>query len=166
MKDTKRLSISALMAAMCVAVMSLGSIVETMDFSLSILAGLIVMILASEYGNKTALSVFAVAGLLSMLLPVKSPAVCFLAFFGWYPVAQKRLNMLKSLLSRFVKTLLFNLSFGLVLLLSALLTGTAEALWMYATLAVLGNVCFVLYDILLDRFLIWYLLKLRNRLRF
>ncbi len=124
------------------------------------------MILSSEYGDRVAAGVFVVVGLIALLLPIKTPAVYFLSLFGWYPIVQKKINMLPPFFAKVIKTLLFNAIMALLLFLSAFVTGTADAVWVYATLIVLANLCFVLYDILLDRFLIWYLLKLRNRLRF
>ena len=166
MKNTKTLTVSSLMAAFCVAIMSLGSLMESLDFSLSMLAGLVVMILSSEYGDRVALAVFAVGGILSLLLPLKTPALFFLALFGWYPIAQKKIHMLPPVICRLVKTLIFNAALALFLWLSAFITGVVDGTVIYATLFVLGNICFVMYDILLDRFLIWYIVKIRPRLRF
>ena len=166
MKNTKTLTVASLMAAFCVAIMSLGSLMESLDFSLSMLAGLVVMILSSEYGDRVAVAVFAVAGILSLLLPLKTPALFFLALFGWYPIVQKKIHMLSPVICRLVKTLIFNAAMGLFLWLSAFITGIADSVTVYAILFVLGNVCFVMYDVLLDRFLIWYIVKLRPRLRF
>ena len=166
MKNTKTLTLSALMAALCVVIMSLGSLIESLDFSVSLLAGLLIMILSSEYGDRVAMGVWAVAGIIALLLPMKTPAVFFLSFFGWYPVVQKKINMLPLLFSRVVKILLFNGVMGLLLVLSAFLTGATDALWLYAVYVGLANFCFQIYDVLLDRFLIWYILKLRHRFRF
>lgn len=160
------LCISSLMAAMCVAILSVGSLIESLDVSLAIIAGLVVMILSAEYGDKVAVSVFLVAGMISLLLPLKSAGILFLALGGWYPIVQKKINMLKPILARIVKTLLFNGIFVLLLFLSAFVTGVKETPYLYLALLVLGNICFFLYDILLDRFLIWYILKLHNRLKF
>ena len=160
------LTLSALMAALCVVILSLGSIVETLDVSLAMLAGLVVMVCATEYGDKVGFLVFAVAGILSLLLPVKSAGICFLALGGWYPIVQKKLNMLKPFLSRFVKTLIFNVVLVLLLMLSAFVTGTTDGRLIYGALFLVGNICFMLYDILLERFSLWYLLKLRNRFKF
>ena len=154
------------MAAMCVAILSVGSILESLDVSLAIIAGLVVMVIATEYGDRAGFAVFFVSGLLSLLLPLKSPGIFFLALGGWYPIVQKKINMLKPLLARIVKILLFNGVLVFLLALSAFVTGTPEAKWVYLSLLILGNLCFFLYDLLLDRFLIWYLLKLRNRLKF
>jgi hypothetical protein len=166
MKKTKMISICSLMAAMCVAILAIGSLIESLDVTLSIVAGLVVMVIATEYGNRAGFSVFAVAGVLSLLLPLKSPAILFLAFGGWYPIVQKKINMLPPISARVVKFLIFNAVLFLLLVLSAFVAGITEPKWMYFTLALIGNLCFYLYDILLDRVMIWYVLKLRKRLKF
>ena len=164
MKKTKPLTAAALMAALCVAILAIGSIVESLDLSLAVIAGLVVMICATEYGDRIGLAVFAVSAVLSMLLPMRSGPLCFLVLFGWYPIAQKKLHQLPPVLCRVVKTVIFNAALILVLALSAFLTGLETKL-IYGILLVLGNLMFVLYDILLDRFLIWYILKIRPRMK-
>ena len=160
------LTISALMASLCVVILSLGSLVESLDVSLAVLAGLLVMIVSAEFGDRAALSVFLAAGLISLLLPMKSPGILFLSFGGWYPVAQKKIQMLKPFWARLVKTLLFNIVLIALETASAFVTGTREQIWLYGALLLLGNLFFYLYDLLLDRFLIWYFMKLRSRLKF
>ena len=154
------------MAAMCVAILSLGSLFESLDVTVAIFSGLVVMIVATEYGDRAGFAVFLIAGLLALLLPVKSPAVLFLALGGWYPIVQKRINMLRPVFALLLKFLILNGVLVLLLVLSAFVTGTTDAKWVYAALFVVGNLCFYLYDILLDRFMIWYILKLRKRLKF
>ncbi len=154
------------MAAMCVAILSVGSLFESLDVTLAILAGLVVMVIATEYGNMAGSAVFFVAGLIALLLPLKSPAILFLALGGWYPMVQKKINMLRPFYALLVKTVVFNVILVALLALSAWVTGTVDAKWIYAILFVMGNLCFYLYDILLDRFMIWYILKLRKRLKF
>ena len=90
----------------------------------------------------------------------------FLALGGWYPIVQKKINMLKPAYAYAIKFLIFNIVLAALLLLSMLVTGIVEAPWIYGSLLVLGNVCFYMYDILLDRAMIWYILKLRKRLKF
>ncbi len=165
MNKTKMLALASLAAALCVIVMALGSLVEILDLSLAILAGLIVAIMAQEYGDRWGWAVFAVAGLLSLLLPEKSAGIAFLLFCGWYPIVQKKLHLLKPFLCRLVKEVLFNAVLALDLFLSVKILG-AESRWILAATVVLGNVCFVFYDLLLDRFLLWYIIKLRDRLGF
>jgi len=154
------------MAAMCVALFAVGILFESLDVTLAIAAGLVVMVIATEYGDRAGLAVFFVAGLLGLFLPVKSPAIMFLALGGWYPIVQKKVNMLSPRVALLVKFLIFNAVLALLLVLSAFLTGIEDPKWVYAALFVIGNLCFYLYDILLDRAMIWYILKLRKRLKF
>lgn len=166
MKKTKKLTVSALSAAMCVAIMSIGSLIQSLDVSLALLAGLVVMVIDVEYGARSALSVCLVAGLLSFLLPEKSAGILFLALLGWYPIAQKKLNMLRPIWALVVKFLMFNVILLLLIFVSAFVTGIQDALWVNITLFVMGNICFYMYDFLLDRFFLFYLLKIRKRLKF
>lgn len=166
MKSTKKLTVSALCAAMCVAIMSMGSLIQSLDVSLALIASLVVMVIEVEYGVKTALAVYLAAALLSFTLPEKSPAILFLSFLGWYPIFQKKLNMMRPLFGYVVKFFLFNFVLVGLLTLSAFVTGILDATWVNITLVVLGNVCFYMYDFLLDRFFLFYLLKIRPRIKF
>lgn len=166
MKKTKKLTVSALCAAMCVAIMSVGSLIQSLDISLALVASLVVMVVEVEYSVKTALAVYVTAALLSFLLPEKSPAVLFLCFLGWYPISQKKLNMMRPILGYVVKFFLFNFVLVGLLALSAFVTGTLDAMWVNITFVVLGNICFYMYDFLLDRFFLFYLLKIRRRIKF
>ena len=154
------------MAAMCVAILSIGSLFESLDVTLAIVAGLVVLLIDTEYGFRPGLAVFLVAGILSLLLPMKTPAVLFLAFGGWYPLVQKKINMLPAIWALLLKLVLFNAVLAALLWLSAFVTGVKDATWVVVLLFVVGNICFYMYDILLDRFMLWYILKLRSRLKF
>jgi len=156
-----------MLSALSVVIFSLGSIIESLDVSLSAIAGLVVMIVATEYGDRVGLAVFAVSGLVGLFLPIKSPAVFYLALLGWYPLIQKKLHQLPPVLSRVVKLLLFNVILAVLVFLSVAVLSTPFSLNLITvTTFVLANACFVLYDALLDRFLIWYIVKLRKRLGF
>jgi len=154
-----------MMAALCLVVMSLGSVIESLDLSLSVLAGVFVMIVSIEYADPCAWSVWIVAGLGSLLLPIKTPGILFLGFFGWYPICQKKFLRWKRWLATGIKFLLFDTLMIAYLWISAFITGTMEAKGIYLTLFVLANLFFYAYDLVLDRLAIWYLLKIRPRLK-
>ena len=155
------------MAALCVVILSIGSIIESLDSSLAMIAGLVVMLVATEYTDRVGVLVFLCSGIVSLFLPLKTPAVFYLVFFGWYPMVQKKIHLLPPLLSRIVKFLVVNFGLALLYLISAFVLSIPFQ-WnlITALTVVLANVCFVLYDTLLDRFLIWYFVKLRKRLGF
>lgn len=156
-----------MVAALCVVVFSLGSFIESLDVSLSVLAGLLVMIVATEYGDPTGFSVFLVSGILGLLLPVKTPAIFFLAIFGWYPLVQKKIHRLPPFFARIVKLIVFNGAAAVLVALSVFVFSMPFSLNVVTCLTLaLANAAFVMYDILLDRILIWYIVKLRKRLGF
>ena len=158
---------ASMLSALSVVIFSLGSIIESLDISLSVIAGLVIMIVATEYGDRVGLAVFFVSGLIGFFLPIKTPAVFYLALLGWYPLVQKKIHQLPPVLSRIVKFLLFNVILAALVFLSVAVLSTPFSLDLITVITlVLANACFVLYDTLLDRFLIWYIVKLRKRLGF
>ena len=125
------------------------------------------MLVATEYTDRVGVPVFLCSGILGLLLPLKTPAVFYLLFFGWYPMVQKKIHLLPPLFARLVKFLLFNFCLALLYFASAFVLSISWQ-WNLVTVltVVLANACFVLYDTLLDRFLVWYFVKLRKRLGF
>lgn len=164
MKNTKILAVASIASALCVAIMAIGTLVEALDLSLAILAGLVVAVISLEFRERWGWSVFAVSGLLSLLLPGKTAGFVFLLFCGWYPMVQKRLQMLRPLWCWVLKEVIFNGVLAVYLVLSLKVLGIQEAAWITAATFVLANLLFILYDLLLDRFQIYYLVKLRDRI--
>lgn len=165
--NVKKISICAMVAALCVAVMALGSLIDVLDASLSLIAGVLVLIVDLEFTGAYSWSVFLVAAPLSFLLPLKSPAILFAGFFGWYPLVRKALDRLAKPLKWLVKLVFFNLLFALYLSLSILFFGVEEGPgWLLAVTAVLGELFFILYDLALNRFIFLYFMRFRHRLGF
>lgn len=167
MKNTKTLAVNSLICAMCVVIMALCAVIETLDISLAVIAGILVGVSEIEYGKKWAWLVFAVSSVLSLLLPQKSAGFFFILIAGWYPIVQTKINMLKPVISRIVKTLIINISMAIAILLTVFVFKTEVLGYkIIAALVLLGNITFILYDKLLDRLMLWYIVKLRNRLGF
>lgn len=160
------LALGSVMAALCVAVLALGSVVGVMDVSAAALAGIILAVLRAEFGEKLAFAVFVTAGAISMLLPGRTPGFLFLAFAGWYPIIQTRIDRIPRLWARCLKLILFNLAFGAVLFFTEWLTGASESWGLRLTLLLIGNAVFTLYDVLLSRLVVFYYVKIRPRLGF
>lgn len=161
------MTVASMVSALCVVILSLGSLIESLDLSLSVIAGLFVMIVATEYGDRVGFAVFLVSGLISLMLPIKSPGIFYLAILGWYPLVQKKIHQLPPFISRVVKLLLFNgISAALIALSVFVLMMPFSFNTVFIITLVLANACFVLYDTLLERFLIWYIVKIRKRLGF
>ena len=82
-KNTKRLTVSAMLSALSVTLLYLGSFIEVLDLSMAVLASLFTVVMVIEYGKGAPWSVFLVTSALSLiLLPQKLPALMYALFFG------------------------------------------------------------------------------------
>ena len=142
-----------MMAAVCVVLMLLGSIMELGMYAVPLLIGLLLIPIGDTYGRKYQTMLWLVISVLSlMLVPSMEQNLMFFGLFGWYPILYPRLQRLPNLLRILVKLLLFN---GAVIAIEALvmLVLVPEVLGtgMLAVLLVMGNVIFLLYDRLIPK---------------
>lgn len=177
MRETKRMSrkiaLCGLMAAVGILIMLLGSLILVGTYSGPALAGIVLIPVIFEYGNGTALLLYAALSCLSLiLLPDREMALLFL-FLGWYPVARGGYNRLKrKTLSALLKFVTFNaviaVMYGLLIFVFRLTELTAEyRACSFAVLAIslfLGNVTFFTYDVALGKLTVAYRIKLRPKL--
>ena len=104
-----------------------------------------------------------------ILLPIKTPAVFYALFFGFYPILKEKLEKLPRLISWILKPVIFHACIALIWGVFKLFIPVAlEEMGggrMLASLYALALVCFVLYDIALTRLITFYLFRLRGRFR-
>ncbi len=158
-----------MLSALGVVLLLLGSFVEVMDIAMAALASLLCIFAVVEYGGAAPWLVYAVTGILSLiLLPNKTPAAMYVVFLGYYPIIKEKLEMLKKPISWLLKELIFNASLvALLLIVKFLLMPTvSDPWWLYAAVVVLAEAVFILYDIALTRLITFYLIKLRHRFKF
>ena len=87
MKPVKKLTLSAMTAALCTAALFLGSLMPNMSLPLAALAGLFPAVVVIVCGFGWAFGVYVAVSLLAfLLLPNKGAAALFLCFFGHYPI--------------------------------------------------------------------------------
>lgn len=166
-KKTRRLAISAILAALGVAILYLGALVEVLDLSVAAIASLLCVLAVLEMGGAWPWLIYCVIAVLSLvLLPSKSAAVIFALFAGYYPILKAYYERLRPLLSWVLKLVNFNAALTVILLLSRFFVAETVIFkpWYYVVLYVLGNIVFVLYDVALTRLISMYLHKLRDRL--
>ncbi len=167
--DTKRLTVCAMLSALGVVLLLLGSFIEVMDIAMAALASLLCIFAVIEYGGAAPWLVFSVTGVLSLvLLPNKTPAAMYVVFLGYYPIIKEKLEKLKKPISWLLKEVIFNVALVALFLIVKflLMPNISEPLWMYVALVVLSEVAFVLYDIALTRLITFYIIKLRHRFKF
>ena len=165
MKNTKKLTFSAVLSSLAVAIMYIGAVFEVMDLSTAALASIFVMVILTEIGAKYAFLSYACIGVLSfLLLPTKIAAIVFIGFLGFYPMAkaffERKFAGVVCLLLKFAL-----LNVCMVLMLLAVRYIMAEALWFEIMLLVLANVVFVVYDFALTTLLRTYVFVWRKKLK-
>ncbi|MBQ9086749.1 MAG: hypothetical protein IJY47_06140 [Clostridia bacterium] len=166
--QTKKLTVCAMLSALGVVLLWLGSAVEVVDISMAVIASLCCVFAVIEYGGSAPWLVFLVTGVLSLvLLPQKTPAIMYLLFFGYYPILKEKLEKKRRLVSWIAKEIIFNVALVLMLVISRLLLvgSQTEPLWIFAAVAVLAEITFPIYDLALTRLISFYLFRLRKRFR-
>ena len=172
-KRTRDLTLCAIISALCVLVLLLGSVFDVFDLTAAMIASIFCAVTVIEVGGFWPWLTYATVTVLSLiLLPNKLPAAVFL-LTGYYPIIKQKLERLKKSVSWILKILIFNAistaffficklfftNVDLMLLPSA--GKTLNIVLGYA----LGNLVFVLYDIALSKIITYYVFVLRNRLK-
>ena len=168
-KRTKYLTVCAMLAALGVVLMALGSLVDVLDLTVAVLASMLCIYAVIEMGGFYPWALWAVTSLLSLLLlPVKTPAIFYAAFAGFYPILKEKLERLPRVLAWVLKLVTFHLSLGAIVLIYKLFlpAGLEEEFpFFWLLLYALSLVAFVIYDVALTRLITFYLVRLRHRFR-
>ena len=168
MKNTKKITFSAIISALAVAVMYIGALIEVLDLSTAAIASICVTLVLTEIGTKYAFLSYACIGVLSFLvLPTKYASLMFVGFLGYYPMAKAFFERtFRGIICLVLKFVLLNASIALMLGIVMLTVGyAAEALWFEIMVLVLANVVFVVYDVALTRLLRAYVFVWRKKLK-
>lgn len=110
--NTRKMTLSALFAALCVISLFVASVWPTGRFALVAFASLFVASAVIEGGISSGISVFVVSSIIGMLiLPNRAAPLFFIMFFGYYPVAKSLIEHIKGILLQWAfKLALFNAS--------------------------------------------------------
>lgn len=166
-QTTRQIALGGVLAALAVVILLLGGVIPIGTYLAPMLASLPLIVLLAELPKGLCLGWYAVVAILgATLCPDKETAFVFV-FLGWYPVARPALDRLPRLPRLLGKLLLFNLAVAalyalliLVFRLEALLQEARETGFvMLLVLAILGNVTFLFYDLLLKRLSVLYRIK-------
>ena len=153
-EQSRRMAVCSVTAALGVVVLLLGAVLELGMYVCPMVVGLCLIPVGRRFGVKYQLLLWIVISLLSFfLVPNPEENLVFAGLFGWYPVLQPRMQKLPKLLRTLLKLLLFNV---VVIALEALvlyvLVPEAIDSAMLILLLLLGNVMFVMYDRVVERF--------------
>ncbi len=124
MKETKKITLSAIMCALAVAIMALGAVVETVDMTMAALASLTVVLVYLEIGSPYTYLTWIITSLLTWLLfPQSLLWAEYLLIFGLYPILKGTMERLPRLLWWPVKLVYFNVALVALAGLFSLLFG-------------------------------------------
>ena len=175
-KQTRNLAVSGVLAALGVVILYIGSLIEIMDLTAVFAASFLVVIAILELKSPWHFLLWAVTSLIAVLiLPNKFCAFEYAIFGGLYPILKYYYEKCSRTVANVLKTVSFNVLFFVAVAvfvwvfglgeITLPVVGTVTPFAYVAAMAVLGNVVFVLYDILLTRFIIIYENKYRKRLK-
>lgn len=155
-----------MLAALSVTILYLGTLLDVLVLTAAGVASLLVWLAKREMPLPYAISLYVATSFLSLLLlPNPEAAVAYVLFGGLYPLLKNTLERHRRPLPLILKLLYINLIVTAMEVISFfLLSIPFEGIWLLLTLYVLANPTFLLYDILLDRLLVWYEVRLRPRI--
>ena len=168
MKNTKRIALSGVLAALSVAVVYVTTVTDILSLTGCLIAALVLLFIKTEYGTGTAASVYGVVSvLLWLLLPDKSIAAVYTFIAGLYPLIKSYFDRISRALLRWgCKLMAFNaVAIVLYIVMMALFAPEVEDAWLPYAMLVLSNAVFILSDILADRLTLLYNVKYRPMLR-
>ena len=164
---TKCIAFSAILSALSVVILYLGSLLEVLDLSCAALASFAVVLVVIELGGVYPYLVWLCTSTLSLvLLPNKFIALVYLLFAGIYPILKARLDGLRAVFSWAVKISVFNVALILTWLATKFIFSLqSEPFALEVVFFALANLAFVLYDIAMSRIILLYIVKIRKRLK-
>lgn len=169
MKKTKKISVCAMLAAVSVVILYLGSVFEIMDLTISCAASLTVLFCTVELGNRYAAAVYAATSILSLIIvPNKWIVIYFIMFFGIMPITKKLFEKTGKIFSWVLKIAAFNAEIFAFYFIAQKLDFFAEnesGLPYLIVLLVLANFVFIMSDILYTLLFVIYDKKYRARIR-
>ena len=163
---TRRLTLTAMLSALSVALMYVGALLEVMEITTVAITALFVLFALREMGLGHAFALYAATSILSLLLiPRPSVGVLYVLFGGLYPLLKFPLERHRRPLPLLFKLLYLNVIITAVELLTVFVFALPFEGWpLLLLLYALANPTFLLFDKLLDRLLVLYEARLRPRI--
>ncbi len=167
-KASRRVAFCGLLTALAVVLMAVSGAVGIGTFAGPVLAMVALLPVREEYGGRAALTSYAAAALLVLwLVPDRELALVYAAL-GWYPVLRPTLarvgsRLLRGVLKVLLCTVVLLFLYGVLLRLLGIPTGLGGTVF-NLVLLVMGDVIFLLTDLVLLRLSRLWRTKLRKKL--
>jgi len=148
---TRFITVTAMLIAVSVGLLYMTSLLPAARIAVAAVAGLMSAAAVIECGVLSGIACFVVSSALSVvLLPVKSAALLYILFFGYYPVIKSLIERLdKIALEWTLKLMIFNAAVTAAYLLwrFGFMPDIDFGAWALIVMYLAGNVCFILYDL-------------------
>ncbi len=158
----QKLSFSAIICALGVVILFLGSVIEVIDITMAAMASFLIIVCMIEVNGYMPLLVYTATSTLAfLLLPNKTVVLIYALFFGFYPILKNRLERLPFALSWISKFAVFNVVIGIYYVFAKkLLFPDIDSIRLY--IALLVNVIFFTLDLAQTLFVTAYVKRFRR----
>ena len=169
--QVKYLTVSAMLCALGVVILGLGSVIEVLDITVAVIASLLIVYAVIEIGGIYPWLIWIVTSIIALvLLPMKTPVLFYAFLAGYYPILKQKIER------RMARLPAWGIKFGVLAVALGAIWGVIQLLtldlleneggWiMMVVTLVLSVFAFVLYDICLTRLITFYFVKLQKRFR-
>jgi len=171
-KHTRQIAVSGMMVALAVAILMMGGVIPAATFVGPALAGLMLIPVYAEGGQKLALGAWAAISALGLMLCADKEAALLFAFLGWYPAMKWKLDAkLPGWKGVPVKLVIWNACAGAMAAMIFYVFRMDQVMAEYREMGramligfiVLANVTLLVYDRLLGIMAVVYVKKLRPK---
>lgn len=167
MNKTGKMTFSAILSALGVIILYLGSVINVLDLTAVALASFFVFFAVMELGMPYQYLIYAVTSVVSLiLLPDKFGGAVYLLFGGIYPIIKEKLEQLNRGLAWVLKLIYFNAVLTALIFVSIYVLHIDNAELVFSLMMYfLGNITFVLYDFATTLMVTAYVVKYRKKLK-
>lgn len=165
---TRAMALSAILCALGVVILYLGSIITVLDLTATAAASIVVVFAVIELQGIYPYLIYIVTAVLSMLLlPNKFIGFMYLLFGGIYPIVKSKFEKINLIAAWVLKFSFFNLSLSFMIFIMVYIIGMPDTGLAFSLPVILGgNAVFLLYDIALSKLILFYIVRLRGIIKF
>lgn len=174
MRESSKSALGGIIAALAVSVMLITYISPFLVYTAPAFAGVMLIVIVAEIGNKWAVGTYAAISLLSLfLLADKEAAVFFIALFGYYPILRGFINakLRNKYLIWFLKLFIFNCALFVSITVCNYVFGidyseiTDGGVWFIVLFTLAMNAILFLYDFLTAKLTVLYVSRIQKKIR-
>ena len=169
MRNTKKLTLSAMMVALGTVFLLVGANIEALDLAMGAVASVVMVFVHIELGSPYTWLVWLSTATLALLLGTANPlsGAWYLALFGIWPILKGYVERLPRVIWLLPKLLFANLSFAAVIgtwvLIFKISPFAIDAAWLKIAALIVGNLAFIIYDLFVSAVARVYLLKYKDK---